>query len=362
MSSDTEGAQGRPAGVILDSGEAGSASASADTAASGAPGPAARAKTGALPPWARTMLSRYGLLLAFAVTIVVFGIIEPDSFLTIQNLKSILTSAAPLLIVAAGLTVVLVMADFDLSIGAMIGLGGATAVVLMSKADVAWPLAIVVALLVGVAAGAVNGYLIAYLGGSSFIITLAMTTVLIGVEFLLTDQETIFSGIAQGYADIGQSRPLLDLNTQVYVAAVVSLLIWLLLEKSEIGRYMYAIGGNPEASRLAGVRIREIRLLGFIIVAVCAAIAGILLTSLAASSTPTQGSSYLLPAFAAVFLGSAVFRPGEFNLLGTVVGVLFLGTIQTGLTMADMETAAINIVEGAILITAILVSRLGHRA
>jgi ribose transport system permease protein len=308
-----------------------------------------------------SVLSRYGLLLAFVIMIIAFSLAKPDAFPTTDNLKSILTAAAPALIIAAGLTVPLVMQDFDLSFGSMIGLAGGAAVVLQSQDGWAWGIALLVALGLGLAVGVANGFLIAYLGGSSFIITLAMGTVLVGIEYAFTDQKTIFSGVAQGYVDIGQGE-FLGLNNQIWIAAGIAIVLWVLLDQSELGRYMYAIGGNPEAARLSGVRIRRIRLTGFVIVALCAAIVGILLTSQAASSVPNTGVPYLLPAFAAVFLGSAVFRPGEFNIPGTVVGVLFLGVIQTGLTMLQLETFVINLVQGGILIVAVLVSQLGQRA
>jgi len=322
---------------------------------------AAAARRRAMVGRLNSTLARYGLLAAFAVMVIVFSLAKPDAFPTTANLKSILTAAAPALILAAGLTVPLVMQDFDLSFGAMIGLAGGAAVVLQSQHEWAWALAALVALALGLAAGLANGVLIAYLGGSSFIITLAMGTVLIGLEYVFTDQKTIFSGVSQGYVDIGQGT-LLGLNHQIWIAGAIALLLWVVLDQSELGRYMYAIGGNPEAARLAGVRIRRIRVTGFVIVAVCAAIVGILLTAQAASSVPNTGTPYLLPAFAAVFLGSAVFRPGEFNIPGTVVGVLFLGVIQTGLTMLQLETFVINLVQGGILIVAVLVSQLGQRA
>jgi ribose transport system permease protein len=125
---------------------------------------------------------------------------------------------------------------------------------------------------------------------------------------------------------------------------------------------MYAIGGNSEAARLSGLRVRPLRVLGFVMVGVTAAIAGVLLISESGSYAPNAGVAYLLPAFAAVFLGAAVFRPGEFNLLGTVVGVLFLGVIQTGLILLNLQTYIINLVQGGILIAAVLISRLGQRA
>jgi ribose transport system permease protein len=307
------------------------------------------------------LLTRYGLLIAFVIVIAVFGALKPSIFLTIENLKSVITIAAPLVILSVGLTVVLVMGDFDLSLGAMTGLGGAAAVVLMTEGS-NYIVAIVVALLLAVAVGLVNGILVAYLRGSSFIITLALTNVLIGVELLFTGGKSITGGLDHNYLNIGQTTPLFGLNTQVYVAAAVALVVGVLLAKTEIGRYMYAVGNSAEASRLAGLRTRELRTLGFIIVALSATVAGILLTSQAGASTPQQGASYLLPAFAGAFLGSAVFKPGQFNVAGTVVGVLFLGTVQTGLTIMNFSTAVVNIVQGAILVAAILLSQFDRRS
>jgi ribose transport system permease protein len=305
---------------------------------------------------------QFALLGALVVTIAVFGALRPESFLTIDNAKSVLNGAAPLLVVALGLTVVLVMQDFDLSVAGMIGLGGAVAVTLMAQHGVPWGLAIVAALGVGVLGGLLNAVLVAYLGGSAFVITLAMSTVFVGVEFAVTGQQTIFDGIPDGYANFAQNPWLFDLPAKVFIAAGLAVLAWLLLSQTEIGRYMHAIGSGPEAARLSGVRTREIRALGFVVAAMMAVAAGILITSSAAASTPQVGTPYLLPAFAAVFLGSAAFKVGQFNAPGTVVGVLFLGVIQNGLTMLSLSTAVINIVQGAILATAILVSRIGARS
>lgn len=309
----------------------------------------------------RGAFARYGLLLALVVLIAVFSLAKPDSFPTVDNAKSILTSMAPLAIIACGLTVVLVMGDFDLSFGSIVGLGGAVAIVLQTRHGMAWQAAIVLALLLAVCAGVINGYLVAYAGLPSFILTLAMSIVLLGVEYVFTDQQTISTGVANGYTELGQSTPLLGLNSQIWVALGVAVALWIVLEKSEIGRYMYAVGGGAEAARLSGVNTRFLRLVGFVVVAIAAAVAGILLTSLSAASTPNMGSPYLLPAFAAVFLGTAVFKPGQFQIAGTIVGALLLSVIQTGLTMLALTTAAINIIEGVILIVAVMSSRFGFR-
>lgn len=318
--------------------------------------PAAAAVPGRSPVAA--FAARYGLLVAFLATVAVFSIVRSSTFPTWRNAESILTLAAPSLIIAVGLTVVLVMQDFDLSFGGMIGLAGGAAIAFMVNDGWAWQVAVIAVLAFGVVVGVLNGWMVAYLGGNSFIITLAMGTVLTGVEFGLTDQNTVYDGIPTGYIDLA-SGEILGLSNQIWIAAVLAFAVWLLLDRTEIGRFMYAIGGNPEAARLSGVRVLRLRMFGFVIVGVTAAVVGILLTSQSASYAPNGGTAYLLPAFAAVFLGAAVFRPGEFNVLGTIVGVLFLGVIQTGLTMLDLATWVINLVQGGILITAVLVSRLG---
>lgn len=306
------------------------------------------------------ILSRYGVIVAFALMILAFSLARPDTFPTVTNLKSILTFAAPQMIVALGLTVVLVMQDFDLSIGSMVGLADGAAVALMVYHGVPWPLALAVGLGLGVAAGLLNGFLVAILRGNSFIMTLAMATILTGVEYVFTDQATVFQGVKQGYVNIGANSTL-GFNNQVWIALGVALVLWVLLDTTESGRYMYAIGGNPEAARLSGIRTRTLRVLGFVIVAFTAALVGILLSAAGAGYTPNPGQYLLLPAYAGAFLGAACFRPGEFNIPGTVVGVLFLGTIETGLTLLNLQTYMINLVQGAILVIAVLLSTVAVR-
>jgi len=331
-------------------------------AAAGSPGRGGGASS--RPPGlalAQRILFRYGLVVAYIVMLVIFSALKPHVFPTGENAKAILEECAPTGIMAIGLTAVLVMNDFDLSFASMLGLGSGLVTVLIVSHHVGWVLAVIIALLVAVAFGCLNGFLIAVLGGSSFIITLAMGTVLTGVEFAVTHEADVFTGFPKSFTSIAQGSAILGINNQVWIAAVVAILAWIMLEKTEIGRFMYAIGGNPEAARLAGVRVRTLRILGFVLIGMAAVVAGVLLTSLGGSYTPNPGPPYLLPAYAAVFLGAAAFRPGQFNVLGTVVGILFLETIQTGLTMLDLATWIINVVQGAILITAVLLSRLGEK-
>ena len=322
-------------------------------AAAGASGRRARRIAG-------TILGRYGVLIAFGIMLIAFSLARPSTFPTIDNAKSILVNAAPGMIVALGLTVPLAMGDFDLSIGSMVGFAAGAAVALMVYHDVAWQLAIVLVLAMGIGVGIANGLLVPVFGGNSFIMTLGMATVLTGLEYAFTSQATVFQGVPQGYVDLG-AKSILGLSNQVWIALVIAIVLWILLDATEIGRYMYAIGGNQEAARLSGIQTRLLRTIGFIIVALAAATVGILISAAGAGYTPNAGQYLLLPAYAGAFLGAACFRPGEFNIPGTVVGVLFLGTIGTGLTLLNLQTYLINLVQGAILIVAVLLSTVAAR-
>lgn len=316
------------------------------------------ARTGPAPG-ALTVIRRNGVLIALAATIALFSVLRPELFPTLDNAMTMLRQIAPLAIPAFGLTVVLVMNDFDLSLGAMVGLGGTAAVVTMSNTSIPLVAALACAIGLAVVIGILNGLAVAYAGASSFVITLAMGTVLQGVEYQISDSRPVFEGIPEAYQQIANGQ-LFGVSLQVYIALAVFVILYVLLERSEQGRYMYAIGGNIEAARLSGLRVRRLRLAGFVIMAVCSALSGILLTSQAGQSTPDVGLPYLLPVFAAVFLGSTAIKVGRFNIVGTLVGVLFLQVISTGLIMLELKPAYVNIVQGGILAASVLLARLGR--
>ncbi len=304
-------------------------------------------------------LQNYGLFLALLAAICFFSVLRPDAFFSATNARSVLTLAAPLLIASLGLTIALAVNEIDLSVGSMIGLSGALAVCLMSFYGVPWLLAILAALLAGIIAGLVIGALVSLGGANSLIITLGMATFLTGIEFTLTDQRTIYTNIDPSYIAIGQSY-FFGMSVQVWIAAGIAFCAWILLEKTETGRFIYAVGANPNAAFLAGVPVSRLRIFGFVSVAICASIAGILLTSQSASAFSNSGQPYLLPAFAAAFLGSTMSVDGRFTVVGTVIAVLFIGVIQTGLTMLQLSNGAINLAQGGLLIIAVMLSRLGR--
>ena len=253
------------------------------------------------------------------------------------------------------------MGDFDLSFGSMVGLGAGAAVALMVNHEQGWLVALLVVGIMAVAAGLVNGVLIAYLGASSFVITLATGTILFGFEALWTDNRSITGVEEQFYLDLGKAELLWELRAPVFIAVAFALAAWLMLDRTELGRYMYAIGGNREAARLAGIPVQRIRTIGFVIVAIAATIVAVLLTANIGGTRSNIGPPFLLDAYAAVFLGAAVFRPGQFNLPGTILGVLFLRVVEVGLLLQQIDNSWINVSKGAILVFGVLLSQLVGR-
>jgi ribose transport system permease protein len=304
-------------------------------------------------------LARYGVPLAIVGTFVVFSVLRPDSFFTELTIKGILRDCVPLMIVALGITAVLAMNEYDLSVGGLISLCATTVVVLVSSEWVGmnWVLAIFATIAIGGLLGLANGVLIAYVRLPSFILTIASGTVFAGLALQIVDSQSVYLGIPEGFVELA-SGTLLGFSNQVFIGIAIVFAAHLFLRHTEQGRYMYAIGGNPEAARLAGVRVQRLRAAGFALVGVAAAISGILINSAAGAANPNTGLGLLLPAYAAAFLGSSMFRVGVFTPLGTALGALYLQIVGTGLTILNLAGPIVQMIQGGILVAAVLVARL----
>lgn len=316
------------------------------------------------------LLKRYGSLLGMASIIVFFWIALPDTFMTARNWLNISQQLSMLTVVAVTMTVVMVMGDFDLSVGAMASLAGVIAAILFTQD---WPIAAALsaALLAGVIGGLFNGILVSLIGILPFVATLATLTMFSGAAFLISDGKTIFGrDIPQAFADFARGglpigtlddKPLI-LPALTLLAALITLIIWVILEHTTYGRRLYAIGGNAEAARLAGVRTRALRLSAFAITGLGAAIAGLMYAARVASANPVQGDGLMLTAIAAVFLGMTVTRDGQPHVLATVAGVITLGVLDNGLTQLQVDSYIRQVLVGAIILIAVSVSAIGRRA
>ena len=303
---------------------------------------------------------RFGVLIAFAAVVVFFSLERGSSFPTLANLRAVFSGAAPLAVLAAVLTVPMMMGDFDLSVGFNAQVLGAVVVTLMAFDRVAAGTSIILTIVIGSLIGLLLGSLIAWSKVSAFVITLGAGIVLEGVELHLTSGNTIFSGLSKSYVKLAQHK-LLTFTWPVWIALLVCVVLWYVTCHTVLGRRMAAVGGNQEAARLSGVNVEMMRTAGFVIVGIGAAIAGIIITSQAASSYPDSASGLLIPAYAGVFLGAAVLRPGEFHVWGTLIGVMFMSIIQNGLTLMNYSGSTTDVVQGAIFIAAVLTSRIGRQ-
>ncbi|MBL8583525.1 MAG: ABC transporter permease [Rhizobiaceae bacterium] len=309
------------------------------------------------------LIGRYGIPIAMVVTFAVFSLLKPDAFFTLFMMKSILRDSAPLMIAALGVTFVLVMNDYDISLGGLTALLATCAVLFVSTdhANLGVVGAVVATIALGGALAFTSGLLISYAGLPSFILTIAMGTVFTGIGLQLTGSRSIYGGVPEGYAAIAGGN-LFGLSNQVFIGLGVLVLAHLFLRHSEAGRYMYAIGGNAEAARLSGVPVKLLKAVGFGMVGLAAAITAILLTSQANAANPNTGLGLLLPAYAAAFLGSSMFRSGSFTALGTALAALYLQVIGAGLTILSLSGPLTQIIQGLILAAAIGLSRFNRQA
>lgn len=305
----------------------------------------------------RTLLQG-GTVIALIVLIGFFFAMRPDIFLTFVNVKNIMYQVSILAIIAGAQTIVMVLGDFDLSVGATSTLAGAVAGALMIGGTPV-PVAIAAALVVGLIVGLINGVLIAYLNLSAFVATLATMTSVIGVAFIVTEGTTLFNFPAE-FNELGQGK-IFNVPLPVYFAIMVSVLIWALLKFTTIGRSWHAIGGNVEVSRLSGVKVRRARLMAFTIAGVVAAFGGVLLAARLGSASAVQGSDNTLLSVAAVFLGMTVIKSGMSNLGGTMVGVGIIGVMSNGLNILGVNAYVQQVVTGVIIILAVTLSGLKTR-
>jgi ribose transport system permease protein len=307
------------------------------------PVPAARAASRV-----RVMLDRSGVIVAFLVMIAIFWIIKPHVFGTWANARSILDQAAVILILGAGLTLVLATGEFDLSFPGVITVSG----VIMAKmlaAGSSTLVACLVGIVVAIAGLGVAGVLVAMQRTSSLIVTLALNTLWGGVAAGLSNEGVPIPINNNSFNNLALHQPL-GLPLAVYFAAAVVIVFGILLRFTVFGRRAEAIGTNPVAARFAGIPISRVRVGAFMLLGLCAGISAIILSARQGQFTTNLSLGLFIPPFVAAFFGISVLASGKFNMFGTVVGALFIGTLQTGLIIAGASAWTGDVVVGAVLI------------
>jgi ribose transport system permease protein len=310
-------------------------------------------------------LERYGLVVITALVIVFFAL-HPETretFATTANWRSILGSMSIQLLLAAAFTLPLITGKIDISSGAiavmcsaiLAGLVGSVEVPLTGAVGLNWVLAACLAIAIGGVLGAVNGALVRA-GADPLIATLSLSIVLGGLVSGYAQGRAIVAGMPAELTGLGRLSfgplPVLFL-----VAAVASLLVWFLLERTSFGRRLHAIGVNPTAAHLIGVRVQRTVFASFVLGGLIAGLAAVVLTARQGGGVPVNGLNLVLPALAGTYLGATTIRPGEFNIPGTFVGLLFVGVTVSGLTLLGVEAWVQPVFTGGSLVAAVLVAR-----
>lgn len=300
---------------------------------------------------------RVGILMVLVVLVLLMAAIAPN-FNRVDNLLNIARAISINAILAAGMTVVILTGGIDLSVGSIIAVSGVVAVI-AAIAGVPAPLAVLTGMGVGALCGLVNGWLTAYLSLAPFIVTLGTMTFLRGLAYTITDGQPIVSS-SLNFRDLGNGY-VGPIPVPVIVMVVVYAVVWFVLERTRYGRHVYAVGGNAEAAKLAGVRVKRTVTSVYVLAGACAGLAGVIFAARVISAQPTAGTGYELDAIAAVVLGGTSLAGGRGRIVGTLIGSVILGVLSTGLILLNVQFFTQLLIKGAVIILAVAIDSLKQR-
>lgn len=306
----------------------------------------------------RQRLNRLRPLIGLIIFSVIIALISPR-FLTKSNLFNIFRQTSINAVIAAGMTFVILTAGIDLSVGSILGFSGAISAGLLASGQ-PFILALLAALVIGIAAGAFNGLVITKGKVQPFIATLATMILLRGGTMVFTGGRPIAvtstSGVSPVFRFIGAGH-VKGIPTPVLIMAVIFLVCYFVLNQTRFGRHIYSVGGNEEASRLAGVNTTKVKVMAYAISGFLAAVAGLIVTSRLSSAQPTAGDGYELDAIAAVVLGGTSLVGGQGGVLGTIIGALIIGILNNALNLMNVQSYYQMIAKAIVILLAVLLDR-----
>jgi ribose transport system permease protein len=321
--------------------------------------------TTAFSKYARYM-GRFQSLIALLVLCIVLSILT-DKFFTADNGLNVLRQIAVNICIATGMTLIVLTAGIDLSVGSVLALCGAVAAGLLKNGIALAPIntfvgftvlgAVLAGLLLGWAIGWFNGFAITRFHVPPFVATLAMLTIARGLTMLYTKGHPI-SNLGPDFAWLGTGW-WLGIPVPVYIAALVVLAALFVTQKTKFGRYIYAIGGNEQAARLSGINIKKVKLTVYAMAGMLAALGGIIVTSRLNSAQPNAGISYELDAIAAVVIGGTSLSGGKGSIWGTVMGAVIIGVLNNGLVLLNVSPFWQQVVKGSVILLAVIIDKTG---
>jgi ribose transport system permease protein len=323
--------------------------------ASVAPERAGRARRGVLG----MVTDRFGLLVAWLAIAAVFAALKPDVFLTEANFSTIFGSQAVLAILTLSLLIPLTAGDYDLSVAGVLSLSAMVVAVLNVEHSVPLGIAVLAALAAGALVGLINGVFVVGVGVDPFIVTLGTGTVLNGLVLWLSDSQTI-SGVSETLVDVVSTK-FLGVSLGFWYGVLLCIALWYLFEFTSLGRRLLFVGQGRRVATLSGFNVARLRWGAFVASGTLAAVAGVVYAGTLGGADPSSGPSFLLPAFAAAFLGATAIVPGRFNPWGSLAAVYFLVTGITGLTLLGADSFVQDIFYGTALVVAVALSLLARR-
>jgi len=297
-------------------------------------------------------ISKFGTIIGMLIMFLAFSVAVPHIFPTWKNMVNIANQATLAAIISGGLTMALIVGEMDLSIANVASFSGVLVTGLMVQSKIPVGIAIIIVVAISAGIGIINGLIITKLKVNSVVATLGTGSIVIGLNYAYAQGVPIASGLPDSFKEISLGK-FIGIPNNIIFMVVVLLLLWIFINYTEWGVQLRATGGNPSAARLSGIRVDRIKIMGLAIASVCASITGILLASLIGSGTSGAADGYLMPAFAAVFLGSATLKDGDFHIVGTLIGVFFIGIGFNGLAIFGVPTFVQYFFRGGILILAV---------
>lgn len=312
----------------------------------------------------RPLLTKFQSTIALLLLCVILSLLS-DKFLTVDNGWNVLRQISVNVCISIGMTLVVLTAGIDLSVGSILALSGAVAAGLL-KSGIELPAqdlfigftilgAIMAALLVGSALGFFNGLVITKFKVPPFVATLAMLTIARGLTMLWTKGYPI-SNLGSPFGYIGTGW-FLGIPVLVWIAAIIVLASLIITNKTSLGRYIYAIGGNENAARLSGINISKVKIIVYTISGILAAIGGVMVTSRLDSAQPNAGISYELDSIAAVVIGGTSLSGGRGTIMGTVLGAIIIGVLNNGLVLLDVSPFWQQVVKGGVILLAVIIDK-----
>ena len=297
----------------------------------------------------RNIFSKYGIYIVLVAMIIFFSFAS-SAFFTSDNIFNILRQVAVVGIAAVGMTFVMLTGGIDLSVGSIIGVSGIVTAQLMVL-GVHPVIAIIVALISGIIMGLINAFIINELKVPPLIVTLGMMTSLRGIAYLVTKGLPIF-GFSESFTLIGQGY-LWIIPVPVIIMALAFIAGYMVLNKFTIGRYIYGVGGNEEASRLSGVNVKKIKYFVYAVSGFLCGLAGVVLLARTNSGQPKAGSSYEMDIITAVVLGGVSISGGEGKITRVIAGVMIMGILSNGMIITNVGDYVQRVVQGLVLIAAV---------